>query len=165
MNTLDKVYDLTIDIKNIDVKYNSYAKFFDDDRETSVIKIKLLNDNHPINLENCSVEAYFILADNTYHNEACKIINSSEGVVELQLCQKCLVKGENIVRLSILKENEIANTPVITYESDNNEIFTVAADPNDNRHCKITAVGQGTANLTATAGNVSTTVKVTVTNA
>lgn len=116
MNTLDKVYNLTIDIKNIDTKYNSYAKFFDDDRETSVIKIKLLNDNHPINLENCSVEAYFILANNTYHNEACKIINSSEGIVELQLCQKCLVKGKNIVRLSILKENEIANTPVITYE-------------------------------------------------
>ena len=116
MNTLDKVYDLTIDIKNIDVKYNSYAKFFDDDRETSVIRIKLLNDKTPMNLENCIVEAYFILADNTYHNEACKIINSSEGVVELQLCQKCLVKGENIVRLSILKDNEISNTPVITYE-------------------------------------------------
>nr|DAO63347.1 MAG TPA: Ig-like domain protein [Caudoviricetes sp.] len=116
MNTLDKVYDLTIDIKNIDVKYNSYAKFFDDDRETSVIRIKLLNDKTPINLENCIVEAYFILADNTYHNEDCKIINSSEGVVELQLCQKCLVKGENIVRLSILKDNEISNTPVITYE-------------------------------------------------
>ena len=116
MNTLDKVYDLTIDIKNIDVKYNSYAKFFDDDRETSIIRIKLLNDKTPMNLENCIVEACFILADNTYHNEACKIINSSEGVVELQLCQKCLVKGENIVRLSISKDNEISNTPVITYE-------------------------------------------------
>ena len=58
MNTLDKVYDLTIDIKNIDVKYNSYAKFFDDDRETSVIRIKLLNDKTPMNLENCIVEAY-----------------------------------------------------------------------------------------------------------
>ena len=116
MNTLDKVYNLTIDIKNIDVKYNSYAKFFDDDRETSVIRIKLLNDKTPMNLENCIVEAYFILADNTYHNEACKIINTSEGIVELQLCQKCLVKGENIVRLSILKDNEISNTPVITYE-------------------------------------------------
>lgn len=116
MNTLDKVYDLTIDIKNIDVKYNSYAKFFDDDRETSVIRIKLLNDKTPIDLEGCTVEAEFILANNTYHDETCKIINTSEGIVELQLCQKCLVKGENIVRLSILKENEIANTPVITYE-------------------------------------------------
>ena len=87
MNTLDKVYDLTIDIKNIDTKYNSYAKFFDDDRETSVIKVKILNNNSPIDLENCSVEAYFVLANNTYHNETCKIIDSSEGIVELQLCQ------------------------------------------------------------------------------
>ena len=55
-----------------------------------------------------------------------------------------------------------ANTPVITYESDNQEIFTVAADPNNNRHCKITAVGQGTANLIAKAGNVQTQVSVTV---
>lgn len=116
MNTLDKVYDLTIDIKNIDVKYNSYAKFFDDDRETSVIRIKLLNDKTPIDLEGCTVEAEFILANNTYHDETCKIINTNEGIVELQLCQECLVVGKNTVRLSILKENEIANTPVITYE-------------------------------------------------
>lgn len=55
-----------------------------------------------------------------------------------------------------------ANTPVITYESDNQEIFTVEVDPNDNRHCKITAVGEGTANLIAKAGNVQTQVTVTV---
>ena len=58
-----------------------------------------------------------------------------------------------------------ANTPVITYESDNQEIFTVEVDPNDNRHCKITATGQGTANLIAKAGNVQTQVSVTVNNA
>lgn len=58
-----------------------------------------------------------------------------------------------------------ANSPKIVYSSDNEGIFTVDEDPNDNRHCKLIAVGQGTANLTATAGNVSTKVKVTVTNA
>ena len=58
-----------------------------------------------------------------------------------------------------------ANSPKIVYSSDNEAIFTVDEDPKDNRHCKLTAIGRGTANLTATAGNVSTTVKVTVTNA
>lgn len=58
-----------------------------------------------------------------------------------------------------------ANSPKIVYSSDNEGIFTVDEDPKDNRHCKLTAIGQGTANLTATAGNVSTSVKVTVTNA
>lgn len=57
------------------------------------------------------------------------------------------------------------NTPKIQYESDNEEIFLVEADPTNDRHCKITAIGQGTANLTARAGNISTTVKVTVENA
>lgn len=55
-----------------------------------------------------------------------------------------------------------ANTPTITYESDNEGIFTVAVDPNDNRHCTITATGEGTAKLTAKAGNVTAEVNVTV---
>lgn len=55
-----------------------------------------------------------------------------------------------------------ANTPQITYESDNESVFTVEADIDNDRHCTITATGTGTANLTAKAGNVSTSVKVTV---
>ena len=58
-----------------------------------------------------------------------------------------------------------ANSPKIVYTSDNEGIFTVDEDVNDNRHCKLIATGQGTANLTATAGNVTTSVKVSVTNA
>lgn len=56
-----------------------------------------------------------------------------------------------------------ANSPSITYQSDNQEIFTV--EKITERECKITATGQGTANLNATAGNVSTSVSVTVENA
>jgi uncharacterized protein YjdB len=56
-----------------------------------------------------------------------------------------------------------ANSPTITYKSDNKEIFTV--EKISERECKITATGQGTANLTATAGNVSTSVSVKVENA
>lgn len=57
-----------------------------------------------------------------------------------------------------------ANTPQIQYASSNNEVFTVEADPNDNRHCIITAVGVGESNLTAAAGNVQAKVTVSVTN-
>lgn len=55
-----------------------------------------------------------------------------------------------------------ANTPTITYASDNEEVFVVDNDNTNDRHVKITAIGQGTANLTATAGTVTATVKVTV---
>lgn len=55
-----------------------------------------------------------------------------------------------------------ANTPAITYASDNEEVFVVDKDNTNDRHVQITAIGQGTANLTATAGTVTATVKVTV---
>lgn len=55
-----------------------------------------------------------------------------------------------------------ANSPKITYASDNEEVFVVEADASNDRHSTITAKGQGTANLTATAGTVTATVRVTV---
>ena len=55
-----------------------------------------------------------------------------------------------------------ATTPKIIYESDNEEVFTVLADADNDRHCTVTATGTGTANLTATAGNVTTKVQITV---
>lgn len=64
--------------------------------------------------------------------------------------------------LDITVTPETANTPKITYQSDNQEVFTVEVDPNNDRHCTITATGIGEANLTATAGNVTNSVKVTV---
>lgn len=64
--------------------------------------------------------------------------------------------------LDITVTPETANTPKITYESDNESVFTVEVDPNNDRHCTITATGTGEANLTAKAGNVTTSVKVTV---
>lgn len=64
--------------------------------------------------------------------------------------------------LDITVTPETANTPKITYQSDNQKVFTVEVDPNNDRHCTITATGIGEANLTATAGNVTTSVKVRV---
>lgn len=54
-----------------------------------------------------------------------------------------------------------ANTPEITFTSGNNSYFTV--EKTGDRTCKITGVAEGTANLTAKAGNVQTQVSVTVT--
>lgn len=54
-----------------------------------------------------------------------------------------------------------ATTP-ISYESSSTDIFTVAADPANDRHVTITAIGTGEATLTATAGAASTTVNITV---
>lgn len=74
-----------------------------------------------------------------------------------------LVNVGNVEGLEIRVNPNNANSPAITYESDNKAVFTV--EKVSERECKITATGKGTANLTATAGNVSTSVSVTVENA
>ena len=54
-----------------------------------------------------------------------------------------------------------ATSPTIKYASSNKSVFTVLADSN-NRIAKVTGVGEGTAILTATAGNVKATVTINV---
>lgn len=53
----------------------------------------------------------------------------------------------------------------ISYASGDTDVFTVTADANDNRRCIVTATGVGSDTLTATAGNVTATITVSVENA
>lgn len=55
-----------------------------------------------------------------------------------------------------------ANSPTITYESSSDDIFTVDVSPTNPKVAIVTAIGAGTGTLTAKAGNVSTTVQITV---
>lgn len=64
--------------------------------------------------------------------------------------------------LDIVVKPFSANSPTITYETSNNQVFTVVADENNDRHCTVTAVGEGTATLTAKAGNVQVQITVNV---
>ena len=57
------------------------------------------------------------------------------------------------------------NSPKITYESDNDEVFIVQEDDTNDREVKIVATGVGVATLKATAGNVTANVKVEVLSA
>ena len=57
------------------------------------------------------------------------------------------------------------NSPKITYESDNDDVFIVQEDDTNDREVKIVATGVGVATLKATAGNVTTNVKVEVVSA
>ena len=58
-----------------------------------------------------------------------------------------------------------ANSPTIKYSSDNNSYFTVQPVAGNPKQCEITGVAEGTANLTAKAGNVQKTLSVTVNQA
>lgn len=50
----------------------------------------------------------------------------------------------------------------ISYESKDEDVFIVEADPNNNKIAQITATGEGTAKLVATCGDVTAEVEITV---
>lgn len=57
-----------------------------------------------------------------------------------------------------------ANTPAISYEIADTSIATIASNADNDRHVTITGVTEGTTTLTAKAGNIQTTINVTVTS-
>lgn len=74
------------------------------------------------------------------------------------------IKQGDVENLEITVTPFGATSPAIEYTSSNQSVFTVLADSN-NRIAKVTGVGEGTAILTATAGNVKATVTINVKNA
>lgn len=56
-----------------------------------------------------------------------------------------------------------ANTPAITYELNSSEHVELITDDNNNRHVTVKGLSAGTATLTAKAGNVTTSIEITVT--
>lgn len=56
-----------------------------------------------------------------------------------------------------------ANSPKITYELDSSEHVTLITDDNNDRHVTVKGVSEGSATLTAKAGNVQTTITINVT--
>lgn len=115
MNNLDKIYNLSVDLKQSEHRYNSYAKFINDDVNTSILKIKLLNDNDYVNLEGCMVEAFFLLANNTKFNDTCEIVNAENGEIQINLPSECLVVGENYIYITVVKDGKESNAPIISY--------------------------------------------------
>ena len=78
--------------------------------------------------------------------------NSSISLVE---------KSEKEVTVKVTPAQ--ANTPSITYESSDTDVATVEADSENDRICVVTGVSAGTAKITATAGNITSSFNVTVT--
>jgi len=64
-----------------------------------------------------------------------------------------------------VKATPFAGTTTITYASSDTDVFTVAADSNNPRVAVVTPVAAGTAVLTATAGNVVSSVAINIKSA
>ena len=78
--------------------------------------------------------------------------------------QVVIDKVGDVKGLEITTTPASANTPQIVYSSSDssNNIISLQADPENNKIVKVTAKGAGTATLTATAGNVSTSIEIVV---
>lgn len=81
--------------------------------------------------------------------------------LDFKLPEGIKIQEEQKKDLEITVTPASANTPEITFTSGNNSYFTV--EKTGDRTCKITGVAEGTANLTAKAGNAQAQVSVTVT--
>ena len=73
------------------------------------------------------------------------------------------LKANETLDVEVYPTPSTGNTPDITFESGNTQYYTV--EKTGNTTCKITGKAEGSANLTATAGNVNTTLSVTVESA
>ena len=70
-------------------------------------------------------------------------------------------EGDDPIEVKVITEPAPANQ-TITYTSSDTDVATVAAKTGDNKTAVITIVGDGTATITATAGNVTATTALTV---
>lgn len=73
------------------------------------------------------------------------------------------LKANETLDVEVYPTPSTGNTPDITFESGNTSYYTV--EKTGNTTCKITGKAEGSANLTAKAGNVNTTLSVTVESA
>jgi len=84
----------------------------------------------------------------------CEKIEVDVSSVKLNRTSATLVVGDSITITATVKPND-ANDKTVTWKSSNEKVATV-------KNGKVTAVGLGTATITATAGGKSSTVKITV---
>ena len=64
---------------------------------------------------------------------------------------------------NLIPEPFNATNPEIVYTSSDTDVARVEAVSSNNRQCIVSGISEGTATITATAGNVSTTFTINVT--
>lgn len=112
-----KTYEFTLDMKKLDTKFSSDAKFSTQDINTSLILIQLIQDAKPLDLEGVLVYANIIKPDKTSIMEECKINNASLGIIELNLTKSSvLINGDCEFEIVLVYEDKRMTSPVVTYK-------------------------------------------------
>lgn len=114
----NKIYYLEIDLKNLEVTYNSKALYANIDLDTSAMLIRLTLDEKPLDITGKIVTAYIKTSkDQNVTMQKCEILESNEGIIGLDFKNSALKAGTNVFFLEIKSENrEIINSPLISYK-------------------------------------------------
>lgn len=112
-----KLHKVTIDItKHTGMLTSTDIVYFTGDINTSVIQVKLLNEDKVVNLDGYDVTATIIRSNRNYLVEKCNTIDVENGVVELILSSSSLASGVNYIELVLMKEGSQIVVPTISYK-------------------------------------------------
>ena len=114
----NRIFSLEVDLKNLEVTYNSKALYTNVDLNTSTMMIKMSLDQNALDLTGKTVNAFIKTGiDKNITMQRCEILEATEGIIGLDFKSSALKTGTNTFFLEIKSENEeIINSPLITYK-------------------------------------------------
>ena len=114
----NRIFSLEVDLKNLEVTYNSKALYTNVDLNTSTMMIKMSMDQNALDLTGKTVNAFIKTGiDKNITMQRCEILEATEGIIGLDFKSSALKAGTNTFFLEIKSQNEeIINSPLITYK-------------------------------------------------
>ena len=114
----NRIFSLEVDLKNLEVTYNSKALYTNVDLNTSTMMIKMSLDQNALDLTGKTVNAFIKTGiDKNITMQRCEILEATEGIIGLDFKSSALKAGTNTFFLEIKSNNEeIINSPLITYK-------------------------------------------------
>ena len=114
----NRIFSLEVDLKNLEVTYNSKALYTNVDLNTSIMMIKMSLDQNALDLTGKTVNAFIKTGiDKNITMQRCEILEATEGIIGLDFKSSALKAGTNTFFLEIKSNNEeIINSPLITYK-------------------------------------------------
>ena len=89
--------------------------FSEGDIGTSLIEVELLNNDKIINLEGYQIAVNIIRKDKTHIVSDCTVLDSSMGLIEIELSVDALIVGVNNIEIVLIKEGRQLTSPPISY--------------------------------------------------
>lgn len=116
MTNLDKIFNVVLDLSNESKSKIPAITFNKNDRNTSIIAIKITNDGFAVDLSNKDIDIFILKPDNTKVFNNMKIVDAIQGIIFIELPTQSLAAAGNCsVELRIQQDNEIRIPATFNY--------------------------------------------------